>query len=94
MRLCDNKGMNDSNNQTIDTRYPNLIAYLDEAEIKLFIGSHTMAEADKLEAALELLESTFIDIYRTAEYELTGLIWGAIGSIWDNARDLAFDEDD
>lgn len=79
------------NNQTIDARYPNLIAYLDEADLVSLIENHTMAEADLIESAFEQIESAMINIHRAAEYTFNKVILEAIQSIWDNSRDLLDD---
>jgi hypothetical protein len=73
--------MINSNDIDID-RYPNL-AYLDD-------DSRLADDTDlaRLDALLETIESTLIDLHAMLDYDL---LHTTIGSIFDNARDLLDD---
>lgn len=85
--------MNDQTpHQTLDSQFPNLVGYLDEAGLHELIRNHTMAEALELESCFATLETAMIQIHRTAEISSMKAIWDAITTIWDNSHDLT-DED-
>ena len=96
-QVCDNCGMNDSNtNQipsTIDPNFPSLVGYMDDEGLRDLIRNHTMNEASQIEAAFNTIETAMILIHRNAEISSKAAILEAITTIWDNSRDLAFDED-
>ena len=95
-QVCDNGGMNDSNTQmpsTIDSNFPSLVGYMDDEGLRDLIRNHTMNEASQIEAAFNTIETAMILIHRNAEISSKAAILEAITTIWDNSRDLAFDED-
>jgi hypothetical protein len=73
-----------------DCRNANAYQYLESPE--RFISQHTTTELHQLRTAIDNIERAFTLIHRNAEAEHLTELWGAIGSIWDNARDLAYDE--
>jgi hypothetical protein len=79
------------NPNKIETQFPNLLAYLDEDELSRLIPQHTILELNNLEAAFDQIESAMIQIRLNAEVPFLSMIWTAIGSIWDNSRDLLYD---
>jgi 23S rRNA maturation mini-RNase III len=79
--------------QNLDTLFPMLIAYLDDAQFRDLIRNHTMNEASQIEHAFDAIETAMILIHRNAEISSKSAILEAITTIWDNSRDLAFDED-
>lgn len=80
--------MNDeSTNQT-----PNLDAYIDDDERSLFDDEFDTDELIALENAFDILEQTFITLYNISEGH-PQILLNALGSIHDNARDLAYDPD-
>ena len=81
------------NPQTLDDLFPMLIAYLDQTEFTDLIRNHTMNEASQIEHAFDAIETAMILIHRNAEISSKSAIHDAINTIWDNSRDLAFDED-
>lgn len=79
--------------ETLMPDYPNLEAYLDQPEFDDLIRNHTSNEATQIELALDAIETAMILIHRNAEISSKTALLEAITSIWDNSRDLAFDED-
>lgn len=77
----------------INTRYPNLAGYLDEAELDALIAQHTENELLQIELAFDTIEAAMIRIHRHLEASSHKAITDAISTIWDNARDLLDDED-
>lgn len=76
-----------------DAPHQMLIAYLDQTEYDDLIRNHTTNEANAIEAAFDAIETAMILIHRNAEISSKTAILEAITTIWDNSRDLAFDED-
>lgn len=84
--------LNHTPDQTPPSTTPNLDSYCDEAERDFYATQFDQTERDALELAFTTLESTFIELHlysadRARTLQIT------LGSIFDNARDLARDED-
>jgi hypothetical protein len=75
-----------------DAPHPTLDAYLEPTQYEQLVNNHTTNELANIERALDEIEAMMILIHRNAEYTADAMILEAICSIWDNARDLAFDE--
>jgi hypothetical protein len=58
------------------------------------IAAHTTTELDAIDLALGQIEAAMISIYRNAEFDYRHMLHNAINTIWDNSRDLAYDEDE
>lgn len=85
--------MNDQTPQTPDDQFPALVGYLDDTALRDLITNHTTYELERLENAFNLIESGMTEIHRHAEIESKAALLEAILAIWDNSRDLAFDDD-
>jgi len=76
-----------------ETPHQMLESYLDKTEYDELIRNHTSNEANAIESAFDAIETAMILIHRNAEISSKTAILEAITTIWDNSRDLAFDED-
>lgn len=64
--------------------------YLDD--IPHFLEQHTTSELHQIRFALNNIERAMTILHRFTEESQLYNIHDAIGTIWDNSRDLAFDE--
>lgn len=85
--------MNDQTPQTANDQFPNLVGYLADDELEHLISQHTTNELNAIESAFNTIESAMISIIRNSEIDDRQMLLNAITTIWDNSRDLAYDED-
>lgn len=76
----------------ISIQTPNLDTYIDESEHTIFTDELDRSELEQLEAAFDILERAYIILHKIS-YEHAKVLLDASSSIFDNARDLAHDED-
>lgn len=82
----------DGDDHTDDCPNADAWAYLDPLLVPAFIEQHTKAELFQLRCALNDIERAMTVIHRHANESQLKMLNNAIGSIWDNASDIAFDE--
>ena len=87
-----NQNISNSNQNTYDNDdTPNLDAYCEETERDFYATQLGHDERRDLELAFAILESTFIELHHFSDARAKTLLI-TLGTISDNARDLARDE--